>query len=133
MTEIALGIPFSLDSTGNLNLTTDQSVIWSNRVRSAVGTIIGERVMRPTYGTKIATLLFDTVSAMEESITNEVARVFSAHLPLLTLNSVDILHDERDNVISAEITYSLPNNKEVTTVVGNITVTSTTPPYEEIA
>jgi phage baseplate assembly protein W len=133
MAEIALQIPFSLDGNGNIVVTSDQATIWSNRVRSAVGTALGERVMRPTYGTDIPGLLFDTVSSMEEGITNEVGRVFSASLPLLTLNAVDIVHDERDNTVTAEINYSLPNNKDVTTIVGNITVSLFNPPYEELS
>ena len=88
--------------------------------------------MRPTYGTEVPRLLFDTVSAMEEGISMEVGRVFSASLPLLTLNSVVSVHNEFTNTLTAEINYSLPNKKDATTVVGNITVSLTNPPYEEL-
>jgi len=132
MSEISLALPFSLDSSGNIRVTSDQATIWSNRVRSAVGTALGERVMRPNYGTEVPRLLFDTVSAMEEGISLEVGKVFSASLPLLTLNSVVSLHNEFTNTLTAEINYSLPNKKDATTVVGNITVSLTNPPYEEL-
>jgi phage baseplate assembly protein W len=132
MSEISLALPFSLDSSGNIRITSDQSTIWSNRVRSAVGTALGERVMRPTYGTEVPRLLFDTTTAMEEGISMEVGKVFSASLPLLTLNSVESVLNERDGTLTAEINYSLPNKQDATTVVGNITVSLTNPPYEEL-
>ena len=88
--------------------------------------------MRPTYGTEVPRLLFDTTTAMEEGISMEVGKVFSASLPLLTLNSVESVLNERDGTLTAEINYSLPNKQDATTVVGNITVSLTNPPYEEL-
>ncbi|CAB4128655.1 hypothetical protein UFOVP223_107 [uncultured Caudovirales phage] len=130
-TEVALVIPFTLDAMGNIVTTTQQELIWSNRVRSAIGTRLTERVMRPSYGTTIGKSLFNTGSFMEAAIGTEVSRVFHEYLPLLTLSSVSNTYDEVSGILTSEISYQLPNKKEVTTEIGTVVVSTTNPPYEE--
>jgi phage baseplate assembly protein W len=130
-TEVALVVPFILDAMGNIVTTTQQEIIWSNRVRSALGTRLTERVMRPSYGTTIGKSLFGTGSAMESAIETEVSRVFHEYLPLLTLSSVSNSYDEVSGHLTSEITYQLPNKQVVTTEIGTVVVSTTNPPYEE--
>lgn len=132
MSELSLIIPFSLDASGNIRTTYDQNIIWSNRVRLAIGTIKGERVMNPAYGTRIVDASFDTLTSMEELINKEIGRVFSEQLPLLTFISSEVSHDVTTNTFTASVTYSLPNNLEETTQVGIVVVSDTNPTYEEI-
>lgn len=129
--EHAMSLPFSIDGYGNVSKTSNQSEIWEARVKSAVGTAIGERVMRSGYGTKIPELFFDTQDALDAGITKEVNSVFEVYLPLLTLNSVEVMHDELFGEITATISYSLPNQTVTTTSVSIVTINKTTPPYEE--
>ena len=133
MTEKAIVMPFSLDGAGNIRTTSDQQTIWSTRVRIALGTIIGERVQRPTYGTRVGQFGLDTVSSMEEIVQKEVNRVFSQQLPLLTLVSVDTEHDENSNRLTVTVLYELPNKTEATTKAGIMVVSSINPPYEELS
>jgi len=132
MTEKALVMPFSLDAAGNIRTTSDQESIWATRVRIAISTLLGERVQRPTYGTRVGAYGLDTISSMEEIIQKEVNRVFSQELPLLTLSSVEVTHDEKGNKLTATVLYSLPNKTEITTQVGIMVVSNTNPPYEEL-
>lgn len=132
MSEFTLALPFSLDGFGNIKVTSDQNIIWSNRVRSAIGTIQGERVFRPGYGTKVAEASFDTFSSMEEIINREVGRVFSELLPLLTFVSLEVSHDVRLNIFTVDVTYELPNRTLETTQAGVMVVSNTNPPYEEL-
>lgn len=131
--EVALVLPFSLDSNGNIVTTSNQSQIWSNRVRALIGTRLGERVMRPEYGTKLGESLFNTVSSMSDVVTREVTRVFHEYLPLLTLSDVKINHNTTTNELIVDITYQLPNTTATTTQVGIVTVSSTNPVYEELS
>lgn len=134
MTEEALLLPFSLNpQTGKIETTFDQNVIWSNRVRIAVETSVGERVMRPTYGTKIPDSLFNSVSGFEEVVNREVNKVFVDQLPLLTLVDVKTVHDRKLNKLSIDITYQLPNKNELTTKAGVMVVSDINPPYEELS
>jgi phage baseplate assembly protein W len=133
MAEKALVFPFTLDpNTGNIMVTTDQNAIWNQRVKMAIETLMGERAMRPTYGTTIPASTFNTVSNMENAISKQINRLFIEQLPLLSFVSVTTSHDLVNNMLSAEVTYKLPNNKETTTAVGVMVVSDTNPPYEEL-
>ena len=130
--EYAISLPFTIDGYGNILKTSNQAEIWEARVKSAVGTAFGERVMRSNYGTKIPELFFDTQDALTAGVTKEITSVFANYLPILTLESVYIAHDELSGETTADITYSLPNQTTTTTSVSVVTINKTTPPYEEI-
>ena len=129
--EVALKLPLSLDS-GNLVLANTQNDIWADRVRIALGTRLGERVMRPNYGTKIGAAFFDTVSSTSDVIKKEISRVFHEQFPLLELTSVDTTFDETLNSLTINVIYLLPNKDQAVTEVGIITVSDTNAPFEEI-
>ena len=133
MTEITLSYPFLLDDYGNIAITGDSNKIWADRVRSVIGTVIGERVMRPTFGSKVAFAAFATRTSMEEIVRREVERGFYLNLPLLTLIDITFDFNESENLVSANITYELPDKKQSTTDVGIVVLAENNPPYEEIA
>lgn len=129
--EKAIALPFSLDTFGNIKFTIDQSIIWADRVKSAIGTTLGERVMRPGYGTKISQAAFETRTSAETLMSSEIERVFHMDLPLLRLEGVTYSYNDVENLIVADVTYTLPNNQTDNTAVGIITVSQNNPPYEE--
>jgi phage baseplate assembly protein W len=130
--EVALKLPLSLDKSGNLVLATSQEEIWADRVRIALGTRLGERVMRPSYGTTIGESLFDTVTTTSEAVTKEVQRVFHEQFTLLSLKSVTPSFNELASTLTITIVYLLPNKNEVVAEVGIVTVSDTSAPFEEI-
>jgi phage baseplate assembly protein W len=129
--EIALSFPFSLNDYGNITVTSDPDKIWKDRVAVVVGTQIGERVMRPQFGTKVAFAAWTTRTAMEEIIRKEVGQAFQRHLPLLTLENINFAYSDLDNIAQVEITYALPDNRQATTNVGVVVLNENNPPYEE--
>lgn len=131
--EIAISYPFRLDDYGNIAVTSDDTRIWADRVRSVVGTIVGERVMRPTFGTKVAFAAFATRSAMEEIVRREIERGFYSQLPLLTITDLTFDFSAIEGMVSARITYELPNKQESVTEVGIVVLSENNPPYEETA
>jgi phage baseplate assembly protein W len=134
MAEVALKFPFTLDvSTGNILSANTQEAIWADRVRLAIETLVGERVMRPSYGTEIPSAVMNTVTAMENSIYKGVRKIFVDQFPLLELVSVSSSHDAETNTITAEINYKLPNKKETSTKAGVIVVSDSNPLYEELS
>lgn len=132
MAEVAISLPFSIDAYGKVATTTDQRKIWSDRVRSVLGTALRERVMRPTFGTLIPYALFETATNAETEIRTEVSTAFNTQLSLLDLVSVDVLIDQYTNVMTVTVVYDLPNQETVSTSVGLILIDGTTPSYQEL-
>lgn len=134
MAEVTLGFPFSLNPlTGSIITTTNQELIWANRVKMAVETTVGERVMRPTYGTKIPSALFNTIDGFADVTERDIRRVFVEQLPLLTLIKIKTDFSTKDDQLAVEITYELPNKTQTTTKVGVMVVSDINPPYEELS
>jgi phage baseplate assembly protein W len=131
MAEVAISLPFSIDPYGKVASTINQSKIWSDRVRSIIGTTLRERVMRPTLGTIVPYALFESATTSEAEVKSEISKAFQSQLSLLRLQNVTVNIDEYTNVLNATIVYDLPNNETVTTNIGLILISGTKPAYEE--
>ena len=132
MDERAISLPFSVDSYGGVASTSEQSKIWADKVRSVLGTMLRERVMRPDFGTVIPYSLFNGETSAVDEVRSEVSKAFGAQLTLLTLDKTNITFDEYTNVMSVEVVYALPNNEVVSTVVGLVLVDGANPLYQEL-
>ncbi|CAB4123875.1 baseplate wedge subunit [uncultured Caudovirales phage] len=130
--ESVISLPFSVDAYGNITRSTEQSKIWMDRVHTVVGTAVRERVMRPEFGTKIPLSVFNNADTAQDSIRSEIFNAFGTYLPALTFNGVVIDFDEINDLISVDVTYSLPNNQEMNTTIGVATISGTKIISEEI-
>jgi len=117
MAEVALTLPFSLNSYGSVSSTTDQSKIWSDRVRFVIGTNLQERILDPEFGTLVPEAFMQTQDDAESLIVSEIERAFPTQLNLLSLQSVEVSFDEYSGTTHVNITYSLPNGEVTDTVV----------------
>lgn len=129
--EVAISLPFSIDSFGGINKTSNQSKIWADKVRSVIGTSIRERVMRPSFGTLIPFSLFNGEESATSEIQEEVRIAFASRLSLLTLNETEVTQGSYAGEVIVTITYSLPNEEVQQTSVGFINIRGEFPPYEE--
>lgn len=129
--EVALSFPFSVDDYGNLAVTTNADKIWADRVASVIGTTVGERVMRPSFGTKVSFASWATRSAMEDVLYKEINRGFYLHLNLLTLENIEFNYNEAESIAYVSVSYSLPDKRQATTRVGVVVLDENNPPYEE--
>jgi phage baseplate assembly protein W len=132
MAERAISLPFSIDPYGRVYSTQLQSKIWSDKVKSVLGTTLRERVMRPNFGTLIPYSLFNSETSAVAEITSEVNSAFVGQLPLLSLQKVNVTSDQYSNVLTVEVIYGLPNSEVVSTVVGLVLVQGAKPIYEEL-
>jgi phage baseplate assembly protein W len=130
---IAMTLPFSIDRFGNISSTTDQKKIWADRVRSAVGTALTQRVMRPEFGTAIPQLLFDSVDVVREALQSEINLVFANYLSVLSFEELNIEYDDRQNVLSVDIRYRLPDDTEESVTLGVATLNGNQIIREDIA
>jgi hypothetical protein len=133
MAEKAIALPFSIDPYGKVTSTIDQNKIWQDKVLSVIGTTMRERVIRPKFGTLIATKAFDNETLAEKDIQSEVEYAFNTQLGLLTLESVNTSFDAYTNTTNVEIIYGLPNNESVSTTIGLVTINGTLTPRQENA
>lgn len=129
--ETAISLPFRVSPYGSIVATTEQSKIWSDRVRSVIGTNLRERVMRPNFGSLVPSSFMETTDEAETLIKTEVTNAFANQLSLLTLQSTEVTYDEYSNYLSVTITYALPSNEEVKTTVKLITLDGKNPSTEE--
>lgn len=106
----AILFPFSIDGYGRVASTTDPMRIWADRVRIALMTNIGERVMRPRYGSEVAGQVFDLIDDAPEMVYAAIAQVFTDALPTLELLDVLLLStDEMNGEVSLEVVYRVPD------------------------
>ena len=117
MAELALTLPFSITPYGTVATTTDQSKIWSDRVRFVIGTNLQERILDPEFGTLVPSAFMQTADDAITTIESEVERAFQLQLELLTFDSVDVSYDEYTGTTNVTITYGLPNGETTNTVV----------------
>ena len=128
--ERAVSLPFSIDSYGNVASTKDQSKIWADKVRSVIGTTVGERIMRPDFGTNIPYATFNGKELVAEITKRELFSSFIKFLPALTLQDVVVTVSE-DSYVYVDVTYTLPNQEEMTMTVGLAYISGNAPIYEE--
>jgi phage baseplate assembly protein W len=131
VSEKAISLPFQFDSYGKISTSSTLSNIWSDRVLSVMGTLKGERVMEPDFGTYLATFVHGNSSGVETSIETEVEQAFIKFLPLLNLVSTEVVSNEFTGSLDIVITYELPNEEEQTTVVALAAISRKQPIYQE--
>lgn len=118
MVESAISFPFRIDGFGKIAVANTQEKIWADRVLTVLGTMQGTRVMRGDYGMPLNSTLHEISSDVEDLMEGLVTEAFDKFLPLLTLDSVEVFPIVGDGVIQVQVTYSLPNGKTSTDVVG---------------
>lgn len=102
----AISLPFRIDGYGRVASTTDRAKINSDRVRSALMTSLGERVMRPTYGSLLPQSVFDSFDEVIETTEETVVEAFSRLLPDLVFESLEVLsEDPESGELSLQVTY----------------------------
>lgn len=130
--EVAITLPFTITSYGKVQTTTDQKKIWADRVYSVLGTLITERVMRPDFGSNAAKELLSTEEAMTIAVEDAARRAFITQLTSLTLEDVVSSYDKSSNILTINISYSLPNREIVYETIGFAQIFGNNPITEEL-
>lgn len=101
----AISLPFSFDSDGGITFSEDPKKIWQDRVVITVMTSLGERVMRPTFGSNASQATFENMEAAIAIVKDAISVAFGTWLPQLTLVNVIGKVDESENTLFIEIVY----------------------------
>jgi phage baseplate assembly protein W len=121
----AITLPFSFNIAGGISNTSDVKKIWQDRVVLAAMSYLGERVMRPRYGTNIRGFVFENEGNMQELIKNEMISAFSSWLSELTLDDVTTTIDPIDNILNVSISYSYGTNLSDSVIIRTTHLTQT--------
>lgn len=125
--ESAIQVPFSIASNGKVADTVSFEKIWEYRVKAALGTSLGERVLRPNYGVEIADIEFNTGSIAQEIISREIEQVFVNYLPDLQLSEIEPTFIPDTGTLSVSVSYYLPNTTLSNVTVGVATIRGNSP------
>lgn len=102
----AITLPFAFNESGALNTSEDSAKIWQDRVIITVMTNLGERVMRPTFGSDAPKAVGENINDALSIIKQSVEVAFSRWLKELTLLSVDGYVDSYDSYLVVQIKYN---------------------------
>jgi phage baseplate assembly protein W len=117
----AISFPFTLDPFGKTTSTTDQRKIYQDKVLTLLSTAVGERPMRPSYGTNVAIAMFENQGNVEKAINDAIRSAISKWIPNLTVNNINIIGFLDTGAVTVELNVTLPDFIEE-----SITIVSTT-------
>lgn len=121
MTERAIELPFSIDSSGGISHTSSIQKILQDRVAAVILTRLGERVMRPNYGSRASNATFDNLDAAALKVKDAIALAIGEHLPYIVLNTVTayVDSDQPEGYLNIEVFFSYKTaiNNNVTTSI----------------
>jgi phage baseplate assembly protein W len=130
--ETTLSFPFKVSQSGGIATVDDQATIWSQRVISVIGTTIKERIMKPTFGSRLNELLWNTEGYAKLNVQTFVEQAFIKWLPTLTLDEVTVSDIDSSGILNISISYFLPNNASTQTTIGIVGISGNLPITEEI-
>jgi phage baseplate assembly protein W len=117
----AISFPFTLDPFGKIISTTNQNKIYQDKILTLLSTGIGERPMRPTYGTNIGAAMFENQGKVDSAINQAIRTAISNWIPEITVEKINIKGFLDTGAVTVELNVTLPDFEEL-----SITVVSTT-------
>jgi phage baseplate assembly protein W len=105
----AITFPFTIDPFGVANTTTSQEKIYQDRVLTLLSTSVGERPMRATYGTDLASALFETQGDATKAIESAIRTAMRTWLPELTVENIDIRSTDDSGRVQVNLSLVLPD------------------------
>lgn len=105
----AITFPFTIDPFGVATTTTNQEKIYQDRVLTLLSTVVGERPMRATYGTDVASALFETQGDATKAIETAIRTAVRTWIPDLTVESVNVLSTDDNGRVQVLLSLVLPD------------------------
>ena len=105
----AFSYPFTLDPFGVAEVSEDQTKIYQDRVLTLLSTAIGERPMRPTYGTDIVRAMFENQSNAKKAIDAAIRKAIATWIPDITIENINITALNEDGTVGVSLNIILPD------------------------
>ncbi len=110
--DVALGVDLPMDNAQGSTLastyyTRDQ--VKAN-FRSVLSTMIGERIMQPTFGTYLYNFLFEPITEdlKHKQILEEIKRCASLWVPQISIESIEFPINVKEQTITVKVKYTIP-------------------------
>lgn len=131
----SLRFPLELGKNGSFALDHSNTDKDRSKVLSTLGTALGERVMRPDFGTDVIQAHYLSGGAVQDTIINAIKDAFDRHLPSLKLYDVKITYDPHydGSVISVDVVWGYYDDSgSPSTVSDRVNVSNLIPKIESI-
>lgn len=125
---VEIQLPFQLGANGTVLTTNNQAIIADQHVQSLISTVVGERLMVPTYGLNLAGLVFGgNDPILINVIQNEVIDAFSMWEPSIVLQNVNPSRatDAQSGVAAVDVQYSVTGMNTVGSSITPVNQTAT--------
>jgi phage baseplate assembly protein W len=121
MASYGFSIPFSFNSLGRTETVTESKEIWRSRVYLVLLTKFGERLMRPDFGTDLASTLFENHVLATEIATRTVGIAFNKWLSGLKLIETVPVYNKDTGLLNVTVRYSLPSGSTDEVIISTAT------------
>lgn len=118
----ALSYPFTLDVFGVAETTENQTKIYTDRLITLLSTAVGERPMRPTYGTNVAAALFENENNLKRAVTDAIRVAVKRWIPEITVQNISVVNLTQDGKVNVEVSIVLPDFTSATVQVSSATL-----------
>ena len=111
MNSSVVSLPFKFNEFGQVSTTTDSKKMWRDRVLLVLLSRFGERLMIPSFGSDIASTVFESADMATEIATKTISIAFNKWLTSLELKGINPLYDYTTGTLEVTILYSLPSGE----------------------
>ena len=105
----AISFPFKFNEYGQVSSTNDPRLIWQHRVILTLLTRLGERVLRPNFGSNLLNTLFETEAVAIEMAQRSISIAFNELLDSLELIEVTPKYEADSGSLIITVIYTLPS------------------------
>jgi phage baseplate assembly protein W len=123
MNSSVVSLPFKFNEFGQVNTTIDSKTMWRDRVLMVLLTRFSERLMIPSFGSDIASTVFENADLASEIATKTISIAFNKWLSSLELKGITPVYDYTTGTLEVTLLYTLPSG-ETDTVTFNTAIFS---------
>lgn len=117
MTNSVISMPFSFNEFGQVSTTTDPKKLWRDRIFLVLLTKFNEKLMTPSFGSDLSSVLFENSAAAAEIAVKTINIAFNQWLSSLKLNSITPLYNYDTGFLEITLLYSLPSGETDTVTI----------------
>lgn len=92
-----ISYPFRINARGSIATTRDPRKVNVDRVRAVLSTQVGDRPMRPGFGTDTSGLIMEMQHVGDTEVNRRVKQAFKDHLPGLHLQRIRVVPPTEDS------------------------------------